>query len=256
MGSRGYLVLVGCSGDQKVRRPKRGHMGEQGPILGVWSEALAIIRRYPSAVVVPGAVLGALAEAPAYLIADRLLAQLMTYLAAAFAYYLYLAYAEQLTTDYERGEDRIAWRSGLARLIEAASFVPRVLVAALITVSLTSAAAALLVVPGVWLYTRWSLSVPVICKEDVGAVGSLKRSSALVRGRFWFVLGTATLAYVAEEASIHAGALAAGSITGSHSWGEWVGGSIVAALAIPLAALTTSVAYSRLTKDTGPSQGT
>jgi hypothetical protein len=33
----------------------------------------------------------------------------------------------------------------------------------------------------------------------------------------------------------------AGSITGSHSWGEWVGGSIVAALAIPLAALTTSV---------------
>ena len=40
-------------------------------------------------------MLGALAEAPTYLIVDRLLLdQLLTYLAAAFAYYLYLAYAE------------------------------------------------------------------------------------------------------------------------------------------------------------------
>src|SRR5215213_3613802 len=135
-------------------------MGEHGYISGVWREALAIIRRYPSAVVEPGAVLGALAEAPTYFIADRLLAQLLTYLSADFAYYLYLAYAEELTTDYERGEDLIASRSRLARLLKAASFVPRVLVAALLTVSLTSAATALLVVPGVWLYTRWSLSVP------------------------------------------------------------------------------------------------
>ena len=113
----------------------------------------------------------------------------------------------------------------------------------------------LLVVPGVWLYTRWSLSTPVICKEDMGPLASLKRSSALVRGRFWFVLGTATLAFVSEEAVIHAGALATGSITGSHTWGEWVGGSIVAALAIPLAALTTSVAYSRVAKLARPHEG-
>jgi hypothetical protein len=104
-------------------------MNEQDSISGVWREALAIIRRYPSAVVVPGAVLGALAEAPAYLIADHLLLdQLLTYLAAAFAYYLYLAYAEGLTTDYERGRDLIVSRGRLARLLEAASFVPRVLV--------------------------------------------------------------------------------------------------------------------------------
>jgi hypothetical protein len=140
-------------------------------------------------------------------------------------------------------------------LIKAASFVPRVLVAALVTVSLASAATVLLVVPGMWLYTRWSLAVPVICKENMGAVSSLKRSSALVRGRFWFVLGTATLAFVMEEAVIHAGALAMGSISGSHTWGEWVGGSIVAALAIPLAALTTSVAYSRVAKLSGPVEG-
>jgi hypothetical protein len=96
----------------------------------------------------------------------------------------------------------------------------------------------------------------VICKEDMGAVASLKRRSALVRGHFWFVLGTATLAYVSEEAVVHAGALAAGSITGSHTWGEWVGGSIIAALAIPLAALTTSVSYSRVKKGGRPVEGT
>ena len=193
-------------------------MNEQGSISGVWRQALAIIRCYPSAVVVPGAVLGALAEAPAYFIADRLLLdQLLTYLAAAFAYYLYLAYAEGLTTDYERGRDLIASRSRLARLLEAASFVPRVLVAALISLSITTVTTGLLVIPGAWLYTRWSLSIPVICKEDMGAVSSLKRSSALVQGRFWFVLGTATLAFVSEEAVIHTGALATGSITGSHT---------------------------------------
>jgi hypothetical protein len=228
-------------------------LDEQDSISGVWLEALAIIRRYPYAVIVPGAVLGALAEVPAYLIVDRLLLdQLLTYLSAAFAYYLFLAYAEGLTTDYERGRDLIASRSMLGELLEAAAFVPRVLVAALIAVTASSAALVLLVVPGVWLYTRWSLSTPVICKEDVGPLASLKRSSVLVRGRFWLVLGTATLAFYSEETVIHAGALAAGSITNSHTWGEWVGGSIVAALAIPLAALTTSVAYSRVAKAARP----
>ena len=90
----------------------------------------------PFAVIVPGAVLGALAEAPAYLIVDRLLLdQLLTYLSAAFAYYLFLAYAEELTTDYERGRELIASRSMLRELLEAAAFVPRVLVAALIAVT-------------------------------------------------------------------------------------------------------------------------
>jgi hypothetical protein len=150
---------------------------------------------------------------------------------------------------------RASVKREFARLLEAASFVQRVLVATLVTISLASAAMGLLVVPGAWLYTRWSLSIPVICNEDIGPVESLKRSKLLVRGRFWFVLGTATLAFDLEEAVIHVGALATGSITGSHTWGEWVGGSIVAALAIPLAALTTSLAYSSVAKLAGPVEG-
>ena len=92
-------------------------MDKQGSISGVWREALAIIRRYPSALIVPGAVLGALAEVPAYFIADRLLLdQLLTYLTAAFAFYLYLVYVERFTTAYEHGGDLIAQHAwGTAR---------------------------------------------------------------------------------------------------------------------------------------------
>jgi hypothetical protein len=157
-------------------------MGEQGSILGVWREALAIIRRYPSAVMVPAAVLGALAEAPAYLIEDRaLLDQVLTYVTAALAYYLYLAYAEGLTTDYERGTDLIAAGGTLGELRQAVPFVPRVLAAALVTLAIASAATGLLVVPGAWLFTRWSLSTPAICKEGLGALEALRWSSTRVR---------------------------------------------------------------------------
>jgi hypothetical protein len=231
-------------------------MDERDSILGVWRQALAIIRRYPSAVMVPAAVLGALAEAPAYFIEDRaLLDHILTYVTAAFAYYLYLAYAEGLTTDYERGTDLIAAGGTLAEVRQAVPFVPRVLAAAFVTLSIASAATGLLVVPGAWLFTRWSLSTPVICKEGIGALEALRRINELVRGRFWFVLGTATLAFFLEEVVIHAGALAAGSLSGSHTWGEWIGGSIVAALAIPLAALATSLAYSRVAKLAEPVEG-
>ena len=225
----------------------RGGVDEQNSILKVWREALEIIRRYPLVTLLPAVPLAALAEVPAYLIEDRVfLDRILTYLTAALAYYLYLAYAEGLTTDYERGGDIIASRSVVGELLEAVPFVPRVLGAALIAIPLASAASVLLLVPGVWLFTRWSLSTPVICKENLGILASLKRSNALVRGRFWPILGTATVAFVMEEVIVHGGALVTGSITGSETWGEWVGGSIVAALAIPVAALTTSLAYSRL----------
>ena len=35
---------------------------------------------------------------------------------------------------------------------------------------------------------------------------------------------TATVAYYLEGVVIHEGALAAGSVIGSHTWGAWVGG--------------------------------
>ncbi len=64
-----------------------------------------------------------------------------------------------------------------------------------------------LVIPGVWLYTRWSLTTPVIREESIGPLAATRRSNQLVRGRFWFVFMTATVAYYLEGVVIHEGAL-------------------------------------------------
>lgn len=48
----------------------------------------------------------------------------------------------------------------------------------------------------VWLYTRWSLSTAVVVLEKTGVRAALSRSSVLVRGDFWRVLGVVLLAVV------------------------------------------------------------
>jgi hypothetical protein len=121
----------------------------------------------------------------------------------------------------------------------------------LISLSVTTIATGLLVIPGVWLYTRWSLTTPVIREEDIGPIAATRRSSQLVSGRFWFVFMTTTVAYYLEGVLIHFGAQVAGLVTGSHTWGEWVGGSIVATLAMPLAAFATSLAHSSVARREG-----
>jgi hypothetical protein len=78
------------------------------------------------------------------------------------------------------------------------------------------------------------------------------RSNQLVRDHFWLVFLTATLAFILEEALIHAGALVGHLVSGSDTWGEWLGSSIAASLITPLAALTTSVAYGRLANRVEP----
>jgi hypothetical protein len=239
----------------------------QGPNSGVWREALAIIRIYPLATLLPAVPLGALADAPYYFIEDSPgLDQIVTFFVAAFAFYLYVAYAEEVVIEAEQGVDRITLRGMLRELLQAAPFVPRVVLAGTVAIALPSVATGLLVLPGLWLLTRWSLFAPAIRRENLGSVVALKRSKELVRGHFWMAFKTATLAFLLEEAGIHAGALVglleeagihAGAlvgllISGSETWGEWIGGTIAALLLTPLAALTTSVAYVHLAKRPEP----
>ncbi len=222
---------------------------ERVTALGVWREALAIVRRYPSATVVPAVVLTALGDAPYYFLSDSGLARelLLTFITAAFAYYLYVAYAEKIVVEAERGVDRITVRGVLRELRQAAPVVPPVIVASVAAITVPTAATGLLVLPGVWLLTRWSLFAPVISRERLRPVEALKRSNGLVRDRFALVFLTATLAFIMEEAIIHAGALVGLLISDSDTWGEWAGGTIAASLITPLAALATSVTYQRLT---------
>jgi hypothetical protein len=222
---------------------------ERLAVSDVWREALAIIRRYPLATILPAVVLAALADAPYYFLEQSGFAweELLTFLTAAFAYYLYLAYAEEVAAEAERGADRITTRGVLRELRQAAPVVPPVIVASVLAISVPTAATGLLVIPGVWLLTRWSLFAPAISRERIGPVQALKRSSRLVRDHFWLVCLTATLAFILEEAIVHAGALVGHRILGSDTWGEWAGATVSAALITPLAALATSVTYQRLT---------
>jgi hypothetical protein len=217
----------------------------------VWREAAAIVGRYPAATVIPGAVLGAIAEAPHYFAGEwTIVGNVLTYATAALAYFLYLAYAEEVVLEYRRATERIGPRAVLRELRDATSYVWRTLAAGLMTLVSTGAAAGLLVIPAAWLYTRWSLAIPAIRHENLGAAAALKRSNALVRGRFRFVFATATLALVMEETLVHVGAAGGHLVSGSDTWGEWMGGSVVAAMAIPLAAFATSLAYERLARAT------
>jgi hypothetical protein len=222
---------------------------ERITVPGVWREALTIIRRYPLATLAPAVVLAALGDAPYYFLKDSGLGweEVLTFITAAFAYYLYVAYAEAIAVEAERGAGRITVRGLLRELRQAAPVVPPVIVASVAAITIPTAATGLLVLPGVWLLTRWSLFAPVISRERLRPVEALKRSNGLVRDRFALVFLTATLAFILEEAIIHAGALVGLLISDSDTWGEWAGGTIAASLITPLAALATSVTYQRLT---------
>jgi hypothetical protein len=218
-------------------------------VSAVWREALAIIRRYPFATIVPAVVLAAAADAPYYFFKHTGFAweEILTFLTAAFAYYLYVAYAEEVAVEAEQSTDRITTRGVLRELRQALPVVSPVIVASVAAITIPTAATGLLVVPGLWLLTRWSLFAPVISRERLGSMEALKRSNGLVRDHFWLVFLTATLAFILEEAFVHAGALVGHVILGSDTWGEWMGGTIAASLITPLAALATSVTYQRLT---------
>jgi uncharacterized membrane protein (DUF2068 family) len=224
---------------------------EPGSILSIWREALAIIRRYPLATVFPAAVLGSLGDAPYYFIKGEITLpeEILTTLTGAFAYYLYIVYttyAEELTAEAERGAERITMFGVFHELRQASRVVPSVLLASVAAIAIPLGATTLLVIPGLWLLTRWSLFAPVISKEHLGPVVALKRSSELVRGHFELVFLTAAFGTVLEEAASHAGAVAGFLVTNSDTWGQWLGGSIATTLFMPLAALATSVAYMHL----------
>ena len=53
-----------------------------------------------------------------------------------------------------------------------------------------------LFVPFVWLSVAWSLAVPALLFERIGAFKALARSFRLVRGRWWPILGALAVAYL------------------------------------------------------------
>ena len=152
-------------------------------------------------------MLAALADAPYYFLTDSVFAweQIVTFITAALVYYLYVAYAEEVAVEAERGADRITAGGVLHELRQAAPVVPPVIVASVAAITVPTAATGLLVVPGLWLLTRWSLFAPVISRERPGPIGALRRSNLLVRSHFWLVFlvaaGSVALAVLVDRAA-------------------------------------------------------
>jgi hypothetical protein len=135
------------------------------------------------ATLTPALLLGALTEMP-YLFPDSrsLLQGVLAFLTESLAFYLYVAYAEELTSEAQRSRGFIPLPRVLRSLLLAAPVVPLVTLASLAAIVLPTAAASVLVVPGLWLLTRWSLFAPAIVRESLGPLAALRRSNELVRG--------------------------------------------------------------------------
>jgi hypothetical protein len=210
---------------------------------GIAREVAGVIRRYPLATVGPAVGLG-VGAAGLHLVHGDLLAVVLVGLLLAIAFELYVAWVERLVLEFERGARRV----DVAGLLRAARpLVPALLAASLLGVTLPLAASGLLVIPGLWLLTRWSLFAPVISKEGAGPVAAIRRSNELVRGHFWAVFATVTVSLLVEHSVIHATSQTADSLLGSQLLALAGAGLVVAAVSPP-AALTISIVYDRLAK--------
>ncbi len=222
-------------------------MNETVRASAVWREALAIVLRHPLATVAPAVLLGALTESP-YLLPDNRspVETVAAFVTESLAFYLYVAYAERLTSEARRSPRAISLTRVFGNLFLAAPVVPVVALASFAAIALPSAAASVLVIPGIWLMTRWSLFAPAIVGEHLGPLASLRRSNQLVRGNFELVFLTAAFAVVLEEAVADVGTRLGLALTGSDALGEWLGGSVAVVVILPVASFATALTYGRL----------
>ncbi len=85
------------------------------------------------------------------------------------------------------------WRASLrfaVRKSPSLAWLSLVLLVALVV------ALVLLIVPAIWLAVAWSVAVPVLLIEGRGGPGALRRSFALVRGRWWPVAGALLVGFL------------------------------------------------------------
>lgn len=233
-----------------ARAPARDAEGVARPsqivLSGLGHEVLGFIRRHPVAAIVPALILGAGADL-IELARHHLGAEIALGLLLAVVFELYVGWAE-LIVGADRHESSPPIMATLAR--RAAVVTPPLVLASLIAVSLPLAAAGLLIIPGFWLMTRWSLFAPAIVHERLGIRASLSRSSQLVRGAFWPVAASVTLSVLVEHAAIHATAHGTDPVLGSQ-WLALVVTAVVVAIVSPPAAFTISLVYERLEASSG-----
>lgn len=105
----------------------------------------------------------------------------------------------------------------------------------------------LLIVPGLYLLTRWALIVPVVVLEKRSAGESFGRSHELVRGHGWTIFG---LIVVVALLSAIVGGIISGILRAALNdfLGFWIGNTVANAIVTPFFAVALTVAYLQLTR--------
>jgi hypothetical protein len=99
----------------------------------------------------------------------------------------------------------------------------------------------LLVVPGLILFTRWSLAVPAVMLEGKSPVEAMRRSTTLVKGHGWPVFGIfVTMTVAAGLTSLALELLLVRAL------GLWASLTVASALTTPFAAHALNVVYYRI----------
>jgi hypothetical protein len=103
----------------------------------------------------------------------------------------------------------------------------------------------LIIVPGLFLLTIWSMIVPVIVLEGRSAGESFTRSREIVRGNGWSVFGLIIVTFLLVAI---AGAIIQLIFTPLPDFLDvWLGGLVAHSLTVPFAAAALTTAYFRLT---------
>ena len=154
--------------------------------------------------------------------------------------------------------EAIAW-GDLFRM--GAALFPGVLAVVLLSSLGIAVGFVLLVVPGLYLATRWLAVLPVAVIERPGVLASFRRSAQLVRGRGWdvfaFVLLGFLLLIAVQIAVLFAGGLLVSLLTAVFPGFEQTGGPLLLVTlahtaSLVLTALLPVAAYHRLLVSAGP----
>jgi hypothetical protein len=107
----------------------------------------------------------------------------------------------------------------------------------------------LVLFPGLWLMTSWSLAIPAIIDEGVGARTAMNRSFHLVRGRFFTVAGILGLTLLIQGVLSYIGILATlaaewlMSVSASFLITDALVNAVASLFGVPLLAAVLTAAY-------------
>jgi hypothetical protein len=107
-----------------------------------------------------------------------------------------------------------------------------------------------LVIPGLFLLTRWILVTPAVVLERLGATDAMRRSWHLVRGHGWrvfaVILLTMLVSGIAQSVALAVFAFLPEFLQ------NWIGGVVANSLVAPFVALSWTVMYFRLRGEPEP----